>query len=252
MIGKRFGRLTVKAFVEKVSIVQENGRKQNIYYFECVCDCGVVKVLRQAGLYSTKSCGCQQVDENKSRALDISGQKFNKLTALIKDDTTGKWICSCDCGQETSVPVANLINGNTKSCGCLQRAYAKDSMNEKHRSTRLAQGLSPDKPLSSKSSIERLEFRSLSSYTMERDSYTCAWCSKIGGQLHVHHIETWATSVEKRFDKTNLVTLCIGCHRKVHQDNNFGPVDPYMSILLQGFANEQESILAARIELTPN
>lgn len=38
-------------------------------------------------------------------------------------DSEGKilWICECDCGNITTVKGKHLKNGNTKSCGCLQR-----------------------------------------------------------------------------------------------------------------------------------
>jgi hypothetical protein len=31
------------------------------------------------------------------------------------------WLCQCDCGNKTIVKYRNLINGNTKSCGCLKQ-----------------------------------------------------------------------------------------------------------------------------------
>lgn len=54
--------------------------------------------------------------------LDLSGQRFHKLTA-VKDvgNDSGKnrlWLCSCDCGNEVIVKSAYLKNGHTKSCGC--------------------------------------------------------------------------------------------------------------------------------------
>ena len=51
-------------------------------------------------------------------AEDVTGQKFNNLTALYKQD--GKWVCQCICGNITSVNLTRLKNGRIKSCGCLQ------------------------------------------------------------------------------------------------------------------------------------
>ena len=42
------------------------------------------------------------------------------MIEYVKDgngDTS--WLCRCDCGKETVVTAGNLINGNTRSCGCL-------------------------------------------------------------------------------------------------------------------------------------
>lgn len=57
------------------------------------------------------------------RPLDISGSRFNRLVAVspVTDDKRRKWLCKCDCGQTATVITANLMNGNSKSCGCLAR-----------------------------------------------------------------------------------------------------------------------------------
>ncbi len=57
-----------------------------------------------------------------SKRLDLTGQKFGKLTAIklfsvIKGKT--KWLCQCECGNQTIVATDCLKNNNTKSCGCL-------------------------------------------------------------------------------------------------------------------------------------
>lgn len=65
--------------------------------------------------------------------IDLTGQKFNHLTAKYYDNqyinSKGKrvsvWWCECDCGNPELVPVTatHLKTGHTKSCGCfnLQR-----------------------------------------------------------------------------------------------------------------------------------
>lgn len=60
--------------------------------------------------------------------IDLTNQKFSKLTVLRKDKSIkGKiyWLCKCECGNITSVSTALLRNGNTKSCGCLQKESVK-------------------------------------------------------------------------------------------------------------------------------
>jgi len=54
--------------------------------------------------------------------IDLTGQKFGKLTA-IKPVGTNKsgntlWKCKCDCGNSSVVINSNLTRGNSKSCGC--------------------------------------------------------------------------------------------------------------------------------------
>lgn len=56
-----------------------------------------------------------------SRVEDITGQKFNKLTAIRfierKDDKT-YWEFQCDCGNTKIIRATCVKNGNTKSCSC--------------------------------------------------------------------------------------------------------------------------------------
>ena len=48
--------------------------------------------------------------------IDITGQRFGKLTAIRRVDSV--WECKCDCGNITYVRISYLKNGHTKSCGC--------------------------------------------------------------------------------------------------------------------------------------
>jgi len=47
-----------------------------------------------------------------------------------------------------------------------------------------------------------------------RDNFTCCSCGKRGGELHPHHIKSFAEFPELRFEKSNGQTLCKPCHMK--------------------------------------
>lgn len=58
-----------------------------------------------------------------SEPIDITGQVFNKLT-VIRYDHIGNfgrsyWLCRCTCGREKVISRSSLIDGSTKSCGCI-------------------------------------------------------------------------------------------------------------------------------------
>jgi hypothetical protein len=59
----------------------------------------------------------------KNRYKDLTGQKFGRLKVLefIGKDKHKRalWKCECECGNIKVVASPNLINGYTKSCGCL-------------------------------------------------------------------------------------------------------------------------------------
>jgi len=59
--------------------------------------------------------------QNTGKFLDISNQKFGKLTAISVAHliNTYYWNCTCDCGNKVIVCGTKLRIGHTKSCGCI-------------------------------------------------------------------------------------------------------------------------------------
>ena len=110
LIGKRFGRLVV---IERTDKSNNGG-----VIWRCKCDCGNEKEVPTSYLTSghTKSCGCLKLE---SHLINISNQKFGRLTALYFIQNTGKWHCRCDCGNEKDIDSYLLKNGTTQSCGCI-------------------------------------------------------------------------------------------------------------------------------------
>lgn len=62
---------------------------------------------------------------------DLTNAVFTRLTVIKKvDEPKGKgtkWLCKCDCKNETIVSTRNLNYGHTKSCGCLQRDSVRNT-----------------------------------------------------------------------------------------------------------------------------
>jgi hypothetical protein len=50
--------------------------------------------------------------------IDISGQKFGRITAISHIPKTSFWICKCECGKEKNIQGSDLRRGFTRSCGC--------------------------------------------------------------------------------------------------------------------------------------
>lgn len=71
--------------------------------------------------------------------VDLTGRRFGKLTVLervgFKSHNT-QWLCVCDCGNTTVAGRGNLLNGHTKSCGCLKHCKAVNRTHGKSK-TRL-------------------------------------------------------------------------------------------------------------------
>lgn len=68
-----------------------------------------------------------------NKLIDLTGQRFGRLVVLGKSNeknksSGSKWICKCDCGQETIVRSDHLRKGSTQSCGCWEREFHKFGM----------------------------------------------------------------------------------------------------------------------------
>lgn len=118
LTGQKFGKLTV--------LERDKTRKHTAWI--CKCDCG--KIISRLGSSlrngDTLSCGCLKDEKHRK---DLSNQKFGELTAIEygdpiyekSGDKIATWRCKCSCGNIIEVSTSNLINGTTRSCGCLRR-----------------------------------------------------------------------------------------------------------------------------------
>lgn len=110
--GRRFGKLTA---------LYPTGKrwKDGSLIWRCKCDCGgeVDAPLHQLSYGYRKSCGCLSRPKKK----DFVGKRFGKLVVQEYAGKWGglhRWLCLCDCGNETIVGQTALQNGHTRSCGC--------------------------------------------------------------------------------------------------------------------------------------
>lgn len=57
--------------------------------------------------------------------IDIINKRFGLLT-VVSLDRPNYYLCKCDCGKTNIVLRKSLMSGNTKSCGHLQKDFAKN------------------------------------------------------------------------------------------------------------------------------
>lgn len=129
LTGQRFNKLFV--------IVKEKEKRKGIIQWKCVCDCGNEKITSTVNLRSgkTKSCGCLKKESmskvgkgNKGKTdKSIIGKRFGKLIVLDTYKKNGEngyiTICKCDCGNIKHIRKAPIMEGTTKSCGCLSFSH---------------------------------------------------------------------------------------------------------------------------------
>lgn len=133
LMGQKFGMLTVLRQVD--DYVSPGG--QHKARWECQCDCDNHTIINVVGSslinHTTTNCGCQ----NKYKYMDLTGQKFDKLTVIkkVEKPETRKnegvyWLCECSCQEHNKIIVStsDLKSGHVKSCGCLRKEAASKNI----------------------------------------------------------------------------------------------------------------------------
>ena len=128
LTGQIFGRLTV--------VGRDMSRTERPVHWICRCTCGKTVSVAGQDLKSgnSKSCGCLNREiTSRINSSNLIGQKFGRLTVIERSSTNGHggqtvWICKCDCGKIATVLSDHLKTGHTRSCGCLQKERASETM----------------------------------------------------------------------------------------------------------------------------
>lgn len=202
--------------------------------WNCLCDCGNYKIVREVDLLNgyVKSCGCL----HKNKAQTYVGKSFNRLTveSVFKQSNSSFCICVCECGKRKTIRASHLVNGAIKSCGCL----ATESM-KKNRIVLKGKDHPKYKGVERLDNINRIvrelpESKAWILNVFTRDNYTCFFCKQRGGTLNCHHIKHLSTIITENgiessedarncnelWDVSNGITLCEACHKKVHDKSN--------------------------------
>jgi hypothetical protein len=123
MAGQRFGKLVV--------IARAGSDKHNKVIWTCACDCGGSTTAIGSDLRAGKqnSCGCSK-RVAYSKVKSEVGNVYDRLTVLRWWGTNrrhrAKWLCQCECGNQTIVLGDYLRCGDTKSCGCALLDWAAE------------------------------------------------------------------------------------------------------------------------------
>lgn len=72
-------------------------------------------------------------------AIDLTGMRFGKLTAMHRQIKENKnismWECSCDCGGKLVIQISNLRNGKRTDCGCVFKEFKRISKKKRSDGT---------------------------------------------------------------------------------------------------------------------
>lgn len=123
---KKYTKSEIDILLNKrnIKLVSNYCGYRNKQEFICYCGKKFITTPQRILLGNTKSCGCYQKKRaSESNSIDLTNKKFGLLLVLERYNSNNScttWKCLCDCGQYTNVRSYSLINGHTKSCGCLK------------------------------------------------------------------------------------------------------------------------------------
>ena len=118
LTGMQFGKWTV--------LYRDGSSSNGHARWCCMCSCGKYGYVDSSSLLLgiSSSCGCEQKIRVRNALLnDLTGKQFGKLHVIELVDNIYKkgtyWRCECECGNIIDVAAPTLINGTSKSCGCV-------------------------------------------------------------------------------------------------------------------------------------
>lgn len=173
------------------------------------------------------------------KALDLTGQKFGKLTAISKAKSkSGKtyWLCKCECGNLKEIQTSHLVNHSIQSCGCLthkntikyclncgkkldkyETKYCSNLCQREYENKLAVQKIfnGEQSGLKNATNSNPKIKDSLRKYLLEKANYKCElcgcdWINPYSNQtiLEIHHIDgNRQNNLEE-----NLQVLCPNCH----------------------------------------
>lgn len=132
LTGRVFGDLTVLSKSEKTH------NRRGIWW-QCKCSCGKLCEVLATLLATGKRthCGDRKVHKGKYPFVDLTGQRFHRLTALYPTDKRSSggsviWHCRCDCGTELDLSHNELKYANVRSCGCQRKEHNQKLKEYRH------------------------------------------------------------------------------------------------------------------------
>lgn len=121
----------------KLQVVEEHPEraKNSSAQWQCLCECGNVRVYPSYELHIGRhtSCGCSK----EERDAVSEGDVFGKLTTLYSHTTYSKirnrksvyWVCFCKCGNQEVFRETEIVNKVRNSCGCSKVGHGESPTN---------------------------------------------------------------------------------------------------------------------------
>ena len=144
-----------------------------------------------------------------TKGIKYSQEHKNKLSKIAKEKGFGKWMTGRPLPNEIKLKVSNTLKGRIPKNIPPPRSGNKSNL--------WKGGITPV----NRSIRASTEYKKWRKGVFERDNHKCIIGGKSHGyKLEAHHIKSFASYPELRFDINNGQTLCVDCHKNTE---SYGP-----------------------------
>lgn len=198
--------------IGNITMVEYLGCRSRRHYWKCKCVCGAEFTTYETKIFNKKSKCCKSCNR-VSPLPNLTGTTFGLYSVIefVGTDERGSrlWKSKCSCGKIQILSSSHLGRlHETSNCGC-----RKDLMYPSGSNSSKWNSLLSDKERTSRRPHEFKIWRKL---VFDRDNYTCQLSNEKGGKLCAHHILSWNSHPELRYETSNGITIRQDLHRKFH------------------------------------
>jgi len=208
-----------KCFEERGYVLLETSYINNSFPMRYVCICGnksKVTIKNLLNGQKCRECGYKHRKENRFAYEDVYQHFKSEGCELLEKDYKNSreyMLFKCSCGNVDKVQYYFFKKGRRcKPCGILK------NKGQNHPNW------NPD--LTDEDRLARRDIQASKDWSYkvkQRDDFTCQRCGdNRGGNLVSHHIESYSTAKDLRFDLRNGITLCVDCHKDFHGKFGYG------------------------------
>lgn len=144
--------------------------------------------------------------KSKAEGYSVKGIFINKGNPHVT--------IQCTKGHEYTTNIFDFEQG--KRC---YRCYRENNVGENH--PQYNPNLTDEERLKNRYQLYGVNARNWSKEVYKRDFYRCVICQS-RKDIEAHHLDSWDSHVESRFDINNGVTLCSTCHKNFHIKYGYG------------------------------
>lgn len=224
---KKFKKFTIQKVKENVSKINpdieilDNEYVNSKTKLNCKCKkCNNIWTASYDRLYQKRGCPkCsvgKRADKKRQKIKDIK-KKLHTINPdiIILDNkytnTHTKMKCKCKkCDYIWESKWSNLISGRgCKKCGIKRRSGVN--------SHNYNPSLSAKERTMNRSQLNGNYISQWRKKVFERDNFTCQVCYQRGNDLNAHHLYSYHSHPDERFNVKNGVTLCVHHHKDFHK-----------------------------------